>query len=66
MEIQVNGELRTVREGLSLADFVRDLGLTPQRVAVELNRQLVTRARYDLTPLRPGDVVEIVTLVGGG
>jgi sulfur carrier protein len=66
MQIIVNDEPQVVREGASVADLVALLKLTPERVAVEVNRQLVRRAVCAQTPLREGDRVEIVTLVGGG
>ena len=66
MQITVNGEPRTLDAGVSVADLVRLFNLTPQRVAVEVNEQLVRRATYADTPLNEGDRVEIVTLVGGG
>ena len=43
-----------------------ELGLKPEQVAVEVNRELVARARRAEHPLRPGDAIELVTLVGGG
>ena len=66
MQINVNGEPREVPAEISLAELVDQLGLTPQRVAVEVNRELVTRKRYAQTVLHAGDSLEIVTLVGGG
>ena len=66
MQINVNGEPREVPADISLAELVDQLGLTPQRVAVEVNRELVTRKRYAQTVLHAGDSLEIVTLVGGG
>ena len=66
MQINVNGEPREVPAEISLAELVDQLGLTPQRVAVEVNRELVTRKRYAETVLQAGDSLEIVTLVGGG
>ena len=66
MTILINGEPREVPETLSVADLLRDLGVKPVHVAVELNQGLVTRSRHAETPIRAGDVLEIVTLVGGG
>jgi thiamine biosynthesis protein ThiS len=36
------------------------------RIAVERNREIVPRALYDTTPVAKGDVIEVVSLVGGG
>jgi len=64
--LTVNGEPKSVPEGLTLDQLVRDLGLERNPIAVELNRQVVPRDRHGETRLAPGDRLEIVTLVGGG
>lgn len=66
MQIQVNGERREAREGLTVAELVEELGLVPAQVAVELNRRLVARSARAETTLIEGDELELVTLVGGG
>jgi thiamine biosynthesis protein ThiS len=47
--IVVNGERREVPESLTVAGLLRDLGVKPEYVAVEVNRDLVPRARHDRT-----------------
>jgi len=64
--LTVNGEPKSVPEGLTLDQLVRDLGLERNPIAVELNRQVVPRDRHGETRLAQGDRLEIVTLVGGG
>jgi len=64
--IRLNGELRDVPSGTSVAQLVAELGLRPEQVAVEVNRELVARARRDERVLGVGDEIELVTLVGGG
>lgn len=66
MTIQVNGESREVDAGASIAKLLGDLGVTQPHVAVELNLEVVPRAKHGDTMLRDGDRLEIVTLVGGG
>lgn len=66
VEIMVNGESRTVPEGLTVADLVAQLELQPKFLAVERNLQLVPQAQHSLCRLEAGDRIEIVTLVGGG
>ncbi|OPX22474.1 MAG: thiamine biosynthesis protein ThiS [Planctomycetales bacterium 4484_123] len=66
MRVRVNGEEHDVPEGATVAGLVERLGLEPRRIAVERNKRLVRRGDYAATPLADGDVVEIVTLVGGG
>jgi sulfur carrier protein len=64
--IQLNGDNRELPNGSSLEDLVRELSLTPQRVAIELNRTVVRRDQWAQTILNEGDRVEIVHFVGGG
>lgn len=66
MRLLVNGEPRDVRDGATVADLVRELGLERRPIAVERNRRVVPRDRYQDTRLEEGDRLEIVSLVGGG
>ncbi|HID74973.1 MAG TPA: sulfur carrier protein ThiS [Planctomycetaceae bacterium] len=66
MEITVNGQVRTVSHGSTVADLLAELGLAHKLVAVEVNEQLVPKAQHGERRLAPGDRLEIVTLVGGG
>lgn len=66
MKLMVNGEQRELGEGRTVRDLLEQLGMGETPVAVELNKQVVPRRRHDQTPLRNGDVLELVTLVGGG
>src|SRR5262245_2494558 len=62
----INGEPQTVAAPLTVAELLEQRGLDRRRVAVEVNREVVPRARHDECRLQDGDHVEIVTLVGGG
>ena len=64
--ITLNGEPRTVAAGLSLAALVRDIGLEPEKVAVERNREIVPRSTLGDVTVADGDALEIVHFVGGG
>jgi sulfur carrier protein len=66
MRLVVNGDPRDVRDGATLEDLVRELGLERRPIAVERNRRVVPRDRYAATRLQDGDRLEIVGLVGGG
>jgi thiamine biosynthesis protein ThiS len=65
VKIRVNGDEREVPDGQTLRALVESHSLKPEKVAIELNRRLARADKYDL-PLKDGDVVEIVTFVGGG
>jgi len=66
IRIRLNGEEREAPAGATVASLVRELGLQPDEVAVELDRRIVRRADWDRTELRPGASVEMVHFVGGG
>lgn len=66
MTLHINGEPRDFPEGLTLATLVAQLGMKTDRVAVELNLEIVPRADWESTFLKDGDKLEIVHFVGGG
>jgi sulfur carrier protein len=66
MRIWFNGESRETSENVSVAELLRELNLSPQRVAVEVNTDLVPRTQHDMRRLAADDRLEVVTLVGGG
>ncbi len=66
MTVTVNGEKKELPPGASVRDLVEALDLKGRAVAVELNRSVVPRRQHESTPLKDGDMVEVVTLVGGG
>jgi thiamine biosynthesis protein ThiS len=66
MFLHINGEQRDFPEGLTVAALVAQLGMKPDRVAVELNLEIVSRAQWDTTTLKNGDRLEVVHFVGGG
>ena len=66
MRVELNGEPKELNEGTTLSTLIEQLSLAPERVAVELNRDVVRRADWPSTRLSDGDRVEIVHFVGGG
>ncbi|MBI1764626.1 MAG: sulfur carrier protein ThiS [Acidobacteria bacterium] len=66
MEIQVNGEPQRIAAEATLNAFIVQLGLAQERLAIELNLDIVPRPRWHETVLRQGDKLEIVHFVGGG
>ena len=66
MQLQINGEPRQFPEDLTVASLLEHLGLKGDRVAVELNLEIVARDRWSATSLKEGDRLEIVHFVGGG
>ncbi|GEM71535.1 thiazole synthase [Sphingomonas aquatilis NBRC 16722] len=66
VSITVNGEHKRVAAGLSLTDLANELGLVPEKVAVERNLEVVPRSTLKDVCVEDGDDIEIVHFVGGG
>jgi sulfur carrier protein len=69
MKLHINGEERTFSQpagDFTLAALVESLGMKADRVAVELNREIVPRDRWAEIRLNEGDRLEVVHFVGGG
>jgi len=66
MTLTINGENCEFSGLQTLTDLIAELGMKPDRVAVELNRELIRRDRWPETKLCDGDRLEIVHFVGGG
>jgi sulfur carrier protein len=66
MLITVNAERREVPEGTTVQGLLAVLKIQPQRVAVELNEEIVRKNTYAETVLREGDSLEVVSFMQGG
>ena len=66
MRINLNGEAKEVDDGTTLQRLVEQLALPPDRLAVELNYEVVRRSEWPRVTLSEGDRVEVVHFVGGG
>jgi thiazole synthase len=66
MKLTVNGKEQNFDATISLAALLEKLGMKQDRVAVELNREIVRRELWAETQLSDSDKLEIVHFVGGG
>ncbi len=66
MRLKINGDEKQIPNISTLATLVDHLAMKADRVAVELNREIVPRANWTATTLHDGDELEIVHFVGGG
>ena len=66
LSVTVNGQHRRVAADTSIAELVAELGLAPEKVAVERNLEIVPRSTLAQVMVEDGDDYEIVTFVGGG
>jgi thiamine biosynthesis protein ThiS len=66
IQIQVNGEQRGCRADSTVGELLRELAIQAERVAVELNLEIMDRKDFDGRRLKQGDRVEILSFIGGG
>ena len=63
--IKINGKV-IEKETIRLYDYLNENGYVTSRMAVECNGKIVPKSQYETFILHSGDVVEIVSFVGGG
>jgi thiamine biosynthesis protein ThiS len=66
LSIRVNGDLRPLAAGSTIADLLAELGLGARRLAIAVNRSVIPKSLYGERILEAGDRVEILEAVGGG
>lgn len=66
MKIVLNGAAREVAETATVSALLEELGIKPERVAVEINLQIIDRGDFKATSFKEGDKVEVIGFVGGG
>ena len=66
IDITLNGDPRRIGAGATVGGLIATLGLDRRKVAVERNREIVPRSRYEEVALADRDQIEIVHFIGGG
>jgi thiamine biosynthesis protein ThiS len=66
MKILINGESRELTETLNLKEFLKHFSLPAERIAIELNKEVIRRKDWESVTVKDADQIEIVHFVGGG
>ena len=66
MNFSVNGKPREMPGQPTVGDYIRQLGINPLAVAVEMNGRIVKRDQFDLTAIPDDARLEVVRMMGGG
>ena len=66
IQVYVNGEQRACQADATVGDLLRELAIQTERVAVELNLEIMDRKDFDHRSLKQGDRVEVLGFIGGG
>jgi sulfur carrier protein len=66
LKLFVNGELKEMTEGTTLAGLIRSLDIRPETVVSEVNLKIIQAPERPGTQLSEGDRIELIQFVGGG
>ena len=66
IKIKVNGKLKSIPEKYKISDLVKDLKIPLQKVAIELNQEIMDKKKISKITLKKDDKMEIVHFIGGG
>ena len=66
MKVFINGETREIEKQVNLVELLREFSLPSERIAIELNKQVVRRKDWESIQVNDADRIEIVHFVGGG
>lgn len=66
MQILINGKIKTIREQLTAQQLLQELGIAQQKLALEINQEIVPRSTLSEHIIQPGDKIEIIHAIGGG
>ncbi len=66
MKIFVNGEAKDVADSCTVQDLLNEMDIVGQRLAVEVNEEIVSKSRHENYVFTDADKVEIVHAIGGG
>jgi len=66
MEVIVNGEKREIASEMNLNELLANLALPRERIAVELNKEVVRKNDWETIRVKDADKIEIIHFVGGG
>ncbi len=66
VRILINGETKELSQILNLNELLKHFSLPSERIAIELNREVVRRKDWEKTKVSEGDKLEVIHFVGGG
>jgi sulfur carrier protein len=66
IKIKVNGEIKLIRENTNLSNLIRILKIPINKVAIELNQEILDKKKLKIIRLKKNDKIEVVHFIGGG
>jgi sulfur carrier protein len=66
INIIVNGEKKQCQKNTAILDYLKKTGYSPETIIIELNREILKTKNWNTKKIHEGDIIEIVSFVGGG
>jgi thiamine biosynthesis protein ThiS len=66
MQVTINGETKEITDELNLDELLKHFSLPAERVAIELNKEVVRKKDWEIVKIAEGDKLEVIHFVGGG
>lgn len=66
MKVFINGETKEITSQLNLSELLKLFSLPQERIAIELNREVVRKKDWETIQVSDGDKLEVIHFVGGG
>ena len=66
MKVVINGETKEIAENFNLIELLKHFSLPDERIAVELNKEVVRKKDWENIKINDADKIEIIHFVGGG
>ena len=66
IKIKINGKFTQINENLSLSIFLKQLKIPLNKVAIELNQEIIDKNKTNKIKLKKNDKIEVVHFIGGG
>ena len=63
--VKINGSLQEAA-GMTVSEYLKSADFDTRRIVVEINQNIIPKAEYGQTVIQDGDIVEIISFVGGG
>ncbi len=64
--VKINGKEANEACGMTVSEYLKTNSYNPKHIVVELNEQILPKSEYFTTSITDGDVMEVLSLMGGG
>ena len=66
IKIKINGKIKSINQNFKLSDMLKNLKIPLNKVAIELNEEIIDKKKINKIKLNKNDKIEIVHFIGGG